>query len=571
MMDRKSIAVIIGRTLLIFLGSVALFSSLAAVIHPTWFGPEPEADPDQTDAGTLSVIVTAASPEVATRAVEAVDGAVTSELWLIDAVAATLTRDQLPLLAADPSVESIVANKGVTRSDWPDDWDGWVTDFRFPLPWDGSPDVQATDDGSVWNTVYPVTIDIGADVLHGQGYTGQGVTVAVVDSGLFFDPHVVQNLGLVVGDMFIGQADFTGDGGCPNNVGAQYAGYCFTDHTQSYDPHGHGTHVAGTIWNNFTDQATGAYLGVAPDANILSVRVLGDNGFGTYADVIEGIQYVVANKDTHNIRVMNLSLSAYATVPYFVDPLNRAVEQAWASGIVVAAAAGNEGASSETITVPGNDPYVITIGAVDGQRTPGYWHDDLLPDWSSTGVTLDGFVKPDVLAPGANIISFMMNNPDAPSQAAQLVQDHPDYAANSILFRMNGTSMATAVTSGVVALMLEADPTLTPDQVKYRLSVSARPAVTADDDLVYNILQQGMGRIWAPEAVQGTFPPNNYANYGMDINADLAHGLGWVDSNGDGWVDPDELDPVEMAYHYQGRVRRAMSDAGQVYIYYMID
>jgi hypothetical protein len=164
-----------------------------------------------------------------------------------------------------------------------------------------------------------------------------------------------------------------------------------------------------------------------------------------------------------------------------------------------------------------------------------------------------------------------MNDPDDPTKAAHLVRNHPDYTAHSTLFRMNGTSMATAVASGVVALMLEADPSLTPDQVKYRLSVSARPAVTADDDLVYNILQQGMGRIWAPEAAQGSFPAENHANYGMDINADLAHGIGWVDSNGDGWVDPDELDPAEMAYHYQGRVSRAISDDDQVYLYYMID
>jgi subtilisin family serine protease len=523
------------------------------------------------EAEALSIIVTAANSQQAARAVEAVNGTVTSDLWLIEAVAATLDREQLASLAADPTVESIVANKAVTRSDWPDDWDGWVTDFRFPVPWNGSPDVQATGDASVWQMVYPVSIDSGADVLHRGGTTGQGVTVAVVDSGVFFDPQVVQDLGPVVGNMFVGQVDFAGDGLCPAGVGAQHSGYCLTDHTQSYDPHGHGTHVAGTIWNNFTDQATGVYLGVAPGANILSVRILGGNGFGTYVDVIEGIQYVVANKDTYNIRVMNLSLSAYATVPYFVDPLNRAVEQAWANGIVVVAAAGNEGSSSETITVPGNDPYVITIGAVDGQRTPGYWHDDVLPSWSSTGVTLDGFVKPDVLAPGANIISFIMNDPDDPTKAAHLVRNHPDYTAHSTLFRMNGTSMATAVASGVVALMLEADPSLTPDQVKYRLSVSARPAVTADDDLVYNILQQGMGRIWAPEAAQGSFPAENHANYGMDINADLAHGIGWVDSNGDGWVDPDELDPAEMAYHYQGRVSRAISDDDQVYLYYMID
>ena len=124
-----------------------------------------------------------------------------------------------------------------------------------------------------------------------------------------------------------------------------------------------------------------------------------------------------SNKDAFNIRVMNLSLSAQATTPYFVDPLNRAVEAAWAEGIVVVAAAGNTGPEAETITVPGNDPYVITVGAVDSKRTPGYWADDILPSWSATGPTLDGFAKPDVLAPGANIVSFMYNDPDNAGQA----------------------------------------------------------------------------------------------------------------------------------------------------------
>ena len=129
-----------------------------------------------------------------------------------------------------------------------------------------------------------------------------------------------------------------------------------------------------------------------------------------------------------------------------MDPLNRAAEAAWAAGIVVVAAAGNQGPGPETITVPGSDPYVITVGAIDGQRTPGYWGDDVVPAWSSTGPTLYGFAKPDVLAPGANLVSFMYNDHDNVANSARLVQEHPDYSATSSLFRMNGTSMATAVT-----------------------------------------------------------------------------------------------------------------------------
>jgi len=141
-----------------------------------------------------------------------------------------------------------------------------------------------------------------------------------------------------------------------------------------------------------------------------------------------------------------------------VDPLNRAVEAAWASGLVVVAAASNAGPAAQTITVPGNDPYVITVGALNTNRTPGDWSDDYIPAWSSTGPTLDGFAKPDVVAPGSSVISFMYNHPHQITLSAKLVQEHPDYSVNTTLFRMSGTSMATAVASGVVALMLGEHP-----------------------------------------------------------------------------------------------------------------
>ena len=148
----------------------------------------------------------------------------------------------------------------------------------------------------------------------------------------------------------------------------------------------------------------------------------------------------------------------------------------------------------------------------------------------------------------------MHNDTEVFTNSAKLVQEHPDYSGTTSLFRMNGTSMATAVTSGIVALMLDGDPSLTPDQVKYRLMMTARPALTSDADLVYNVFQQGMGRVWAPDAVYyaslvddrlANRLPDGYANTGMDLAADLAHG--W-DADGDGLPDASEL-----AYHYQGR------------------
>ncbi|MDX1687519.1 MAG: S8 family serine peptidase [Candidatus Promineifilaceae bacterium] len=451
------------------------------------------------------------------------------------------------------------------------DNDKLVTVGRLPDEWNGTPDVLATSDPMVWEFLAPVTIDVGADVLHddllqhGQPVTGEGVTVAVVDSGVYFDSHVKDVLGTDVEKLFLGQADFVDEGRCEASGGdyEQYEYYCWTNHKTSADHYGHGSHVAGTIWNHFTDLTTEVKAGVAPEANILSVRVLGDDGIGTYEDVIEGIQFVVSNKEILNIRVLNLSLSAHAATPYFVDPLNRAVEAAWAEGIVVLAAAGNIGPGAETVTVPGNDPYVITVGAIDSKRTVGYWADDIIPAWSSTGPTQDGFIKPDVLAPGTNIVSFMYNDPENKENSAYLVRNHPDYAETTSLFRMNGTSMATAVTSGVVALMLEANPQLTPDQVKYRLMAAAKSALTPDEERLFSPLQQGAGRIWAPDAVFGELPLES-ANAGMDIQVDLSHP----------WQEGDTLDPdvnPDLYYHYLGPVQRLVSDDGQFYLYFVAD
>jgi outer membrane protein assembly factor BamB len=436
--------------------------------------------------------------------------------------------------------------------------------------WDNAPDVAPTSDTNVYEFLNPVSIDVGADQLHdsylqgGNPITGDGVAIAIIDSGIQFTDDVKAVLGDGVKDLFLGQANFVAEGLCGAEGGTQYSTYCFTNETKSYDAFGHGTHIAGTIWNQFIDYDTGVNVGIAPGAEIISVRVLNEEGKGTYEDVIEGIQYVVANKDTLNLRIINLSLSGMSTTPYFVDPLNRAVEQAWASGIVVLAAAGNSGPQAETIMVPGNDPYIITVGALDTNRTPGYWSDDTIPFWSASGPTLDGFIKPDVVAPGGNIVSYIYNDPNNINNSSKLVQDHPDYAINTNLFRMNGTSMATGVASGVVALMLDAQPSLTPDQVKFRLMASARFATTnGTADLAYNPLQQGSGRIWAPDAVHGSYTVED-GNQGLDILDDLAYP--WEAND-----DPDPANNPDLAHHYQGLVRKMISDDGTVYLYYFDD
>jgi len=431
---------------------------------------------------------------------------------------------------------------------------------RLPTEWDEvTPDTQPTTDPTIYRVLDPITIDMGADILHENGVDGTGVGIAVVDSGVYFDAETHTYLGDAVQEHFLGQIDFVVDETeCLTNAGTWHPtdAYCETDFSNSSDGYGHGSHVAGIIWNHMTDYNTGVTLGVAPDANILSVRVLGDNGGGSYADVIQGIQYVVDQKDVYSptLRVINLSLTAIPTSPYFADPLTMAAEEAWAAGIVVLAAAGNVGPEAETITVPGNSPYVITVGAVDSQRTPGYWVDDDVAAWSATGPTYDSFLKPDVLAPGANVVSFMHNGD---GEIPYLVKIHPDYSENTSLFRMNGTSMSTAAASGIAALMLEHDPSLTPDQVKFRMIYTGHQIANVDDghvEVIHNIFQQGAGRIWAPSAVYGDLPVDGLSNTGMDILADLAHG----------WDTPEEI-----VFHYEGPVRKILSDDGGVYLYFV--
>src|SRR5512147_361315 len=213
---------------------------------------------------------------------------------------------------------------------------------------------------------------------------------------------------------------------------------------------GHGSHLTGIIFNNERTH-DGRFFGVAPDANLVSIRAFDAQGRGSYFSVIRGIEWAVQNQNRYGIRVLNLSLGAAPQSRYWDDPLNRAVMKAWQAGIVVVASAGNTGPAPQTITVPGNVPYVITVGAMTDSYTPADPTDDRLASFSAAGPTLEGFVKPEVVAPGGHIWSLM------PTYAT-IAQAHPSYQNSGDYFTMSGTSQAAAVTSGVVALLLQAQP-----------------------------------------------------------------------------------------------------------------
>jgi serine protease AprX len=404
-------------------------------------------------------------------------GTITSRLEIISGVGADLTTEAIARLLAEPGISAITPNNTVHLADdnVDNDIDTLCRSGRF-IPATNYPDV------------------VGADVVWDQGATGEGISVAVVDTGLNRQAGLVRDIHGNRGRI-IGWVDFVRGKNKP------------------VDKNGHGSHIAGIIANTQIGE-DGEWNGVAPGVDLVGVRVLDKRGAGTYEWVIQGIQWVVDHKDEFNIRVINLSLVSSVLSPYWADPFNQAVMRAWAEGIVVIAAAGNGGPDAMTIGVPGNTPYIVTVGAFTDNYTPYDWSDDYIAPFSAAGPTLDGFVKPDIVAPGAHIVSLMKHRD-------YLARLHPEAYVARNYYSIAGTSQSAAVVSGVAALILTQNPDLTPDEVKYRLMYSSALWMELDgNEPLYSIWQQGAGRVNAPGAVLDEY--SGVANEGMDIWGDIA-------------------------------------------------
>jgi serine protease AprX len=390
-------------------------------------------------------------------------GTVTGRLPIINGFAAEVPAGARARLAAAPGVRAVTRN--------------------------GRMEPKAVDVSALENA-YPSSVDaIEAWNSADAGVTGDGIGVAIVDTG-------------IAGDM----ADFGGarpsaptgakrikrvkrngrwrdrddaDRPVPAPLGTVNGSRVVTsvvtnpDARTAYDTFGHGTHVAGIVAGDGTERAAhdplkGRYIGVAPDADLISVKVSDDRGEATVLDVIYGLQFVVDHKDTYNIRVVNLSLESTVAGSYKTDPLDAAVESAWFQGIVVVAAAGNRGKAPDAVTyAPGNDPFAITVGAID-DRDSMRDRDDRRPSWSSRGITQDGFAKPEIHAPGARIVSAL-----APGSV--FTRLCPSCIVDREYIRAGGTSMSAPMVAGAAALLLQKHPQLTPDEVKGVLMASARP------------------------------------------------------------------------------------------------
>ena len=317
---------------------------------------------------------------------------------------------------------------------------------------------------------------VEGDVARQQyGLDGTGVGVAIIDSGVFNHDDLQKSSGL--GSRIVYSESFIpGD-------------------PSTNDAYGHGTHVAGIVAGNGHDSASGypmQYIGVAPNANIINLRVLDANGAGTDSQVIAAIQRAIQLKSTYNIRVINLSLGRSIYESYALDPVCQAVEAAWKAGIVVVVAAGNGGRDNSygtqgyaTIQAPGNDPNVITVGATKTNGTPGRL-DDTVASYSSKGPTLlDHVVKPDLVAPGNRVVSLAapgstlvtsllsLNIQPITTCILGLLGNNCSTGLSGKYTRLSGTSMATPIVAGAAALMFQKDPTLTPDTIKARMMKTA--------------------------------------------------------------------------------------------------
>ena len=374
-------------------------------------------------------------------------------LSIVGSASGTLRGAQILALASMPSVERIVRDQTFSVSWSPADAAAAATEAG----------ILAVNAPQAWSTL---------------GVSGNGVGVAVIDSGVADHPDLAGRV--------VARVDFTGE---------QSTG----------DPGGHGTHVAGLIAGNGT-ASNGTWTGVAPQANIVSVRVIDANGHATLSTIFAGMQWVLANRSTYNIKVVNLSFGGTPTSGYQNDLLASAAEMLNFAGLTVVVAAGNSGPGASTITTPATDPSVITVGASDDAGTATLL-DDSVAGWSSTGPTaFDGIAKPDLIAPGRKMIGLRAAGSAIDTAYPERRVTAPG-ALDAQYFSMSGTSMAAPVVAGVAALYLERNPTASPRKVKRQLTGTAQPLLGAPASA------QGAGVVDALAALSVTIPSIDYTQY----------------------------------------------------------
>ena len=385
-----------------------------------------------------------------------------------------------------------------------------VVDETFTASWHG-------EDAETEGTQPAIETVNAPKVWESKGLSGKGIGVAVIDSGVADHPDLAGRI--------VARVDLTGEG-------------------SNGDPGGHGTHVAGLIAGDGT-ASKGAWTGVAPQANIVSVRVINATGQARLSTIFAGLQWVLRNRSTYNIRVANLSFGGTALSGYQNDLLASAVEMLNFAGLTVVVSAGNRGAGQSTITTPATDPFVITVGADDDHNTPGL-RDDSVAKWSSRGPTaFDGIAKPDLIAPGRKVIGLRAAGSTLDTQFADR-QVRAKGATVAQYLTMSGTSVAAPIVAGVAALYLEQNPSATPREVKRQLTATARPlaGVPATDqgagvvDAFAAVTRSPVAARFTPYPASAAFAEQVFAKiYGQPIVWRDVSFHGGVDSRGLKWSD----------------------------------
>ncbi|MFT6700516.1 MAG: serine protease AprX [Pseudomonadales bacterium] len=458
-----------------FFASVA-FTGLAGVLATNGLGSLLSSDAGKSQVVNQkeqpkSYIVQGKGSETLKTAVNSVGGSVSREFPIINAISAILT----------PSQAEVIAQLDDVR----------IQDDR-------SVATMSKHSSKKFSIDNYIATQVEADKLHEIGVTGRGVTVAVLDSGTNLKGQHGYNL-------------------FRNSYGHRRV---FTKYNAiqgrrtrwlNDDRNGHGTHVSNIIASSLKSES-GKANGIAPDVYLLSVKAFDKKGQSSYSKVLDGLNWIYHNQARYRIRVLNLSLGSEVRSNYWNDPINQAVMKLWEAGIVVITSAGNSGQNDMSITSPGNNPYIITVGAVTDSYTPFDFNDDRVTTFSSTGPTVEGFVKPEVVAYGGHVAAKLDNQ----YASGQFFENLKGQAYQEI----SGTSQASAVVSGIAALILQNDPSLSPDDVKCRIISSAKMAVAQNDQMAFSPFEQGHGMVNAYDAVTST--KTGCANRGLNIQDDIA-------------------------------------------------
>jgi serine protease AprX len=418
--------------------------------------------------GTVRVIITREHSGNNDDDVRSRGGQVKNKLDIGNATVAEIPANQVAALAASP---------GVVR-----------VSYDAPVKIQADPLINCCDS---LQSAYPRAVDAARYWNDNGNLRGTGIGVAVLDTGVR-DSHP-DFLGANLADPTSKRVTLLSNG----VTGSTASGV---------DDNGHGTFVAGIIagrgWGVPSPTDDGNYIGIAPDASIISIKVSDYTGMAHVSDVISAVEWVSQNRQAYNIRVLNLSMVSNVSGSYKTDMLDAAVELAWLQGMVIVVAAGNGGPNAP-LTSPANDPYVITVGATDDMGTNTTFDDQLAP-FSSYGTTVDGFSKPDLVAPGRRIVSTLSSRTDP------LGVLFPTRIVSDAYISLSGTSASAPVVSGLVAQLLQARPTLNPGQVKWLLTHTSLPIAGPGTGAGYPRLGAALAYSGTPPSSNSGLVPNNY-------------------------------------------------------------